>query len=128
MLLLIAASVFVWAIVIDRSVRMSKLRPQVSRVSEAAHYPSQDPRPGLATEIMKAGQEASNERRREAVPFTTVGDGRVGGVTLVRSSASDSLDEAASAMLRDARVPPFPALMAQPSITVTVPIHYILER
>ena len=72
MLLLIAASVLVWAIVLDRSVRMSKRRPQVSLLSEAARYSSQDPEPGLAIEIMNAGQEASNERRREAVPFTTV--------------------------------------------------------
>ena len=65
MLLLIAASVLVWAIVLDRSVRMSKRRRQVSLLSEVARDPSRDPGPGVAIEIMKAGQAASNERRRE---------------------------------------------------------------
>jgi hypothetical protein len=63
--LLIGASVLVWTIVIDRSVRLSKLRRQVSLLSEVARDPSRDPGPGVAIEIMKAGQAASNERRRE---------------------------------------------------------------
>jgi protein TonB len=55
-------------------------------------------------------------------------DGRVLEVALTRGSGFASLDDAALAMLRDARVPPFPTAMPQARISVTVPVRYTLER
>ena len=55
-------------------------------------------------------------------------DGQVTTVTLVSSSGSPTLDEAAQAMLRGARLPPFTADMTQGQTTVTVPIRYRLEQ
>ena len=49
-------------------------------------------------------------------------------VTLVSSSGSAALDEAAQAMLRSARLPPFTTDMTQEQTTVTVPIRYRLEQ
>lgn len=49
-------------------------------------------------------------------------------VALVSGSGSELLDEAARAMFRNARLPAFPAGMAQDQITVTVPIRFSLER
>jgi protein TonB len=55
-------------------------------------------------------------------------DGSVLDVALARKSGSDTLDAAAVAMLRNARVPPFPAAMPQAQVTVMVPLRYTLER
>ena len=59
--------------------------------------------------------------------FTVGRDGRVISVVLVRGSGSGTLDQAAIAILRDARAPAFPPAMTQPETTVTVPIRYRLE-
>lgn len=59
--------------------------------------------------------------------FTVDRTGRVLQVTLVSSSGSATLDEAAQAMLRGAQVPPFPSAMTETEITATVPIRYALE-
>lgn len=48
-------------------------------------------------------------------------------VTLVRSSGSAILDEAAQAMLRGVRLPAFTADMPQDQTTVTVPVRYKLD-
>jgi TonB family protein len=48
-------------------------------------------------------------------------------VSLVGSSGSAILDDAAQAMLRGARLPPFPSGMEQTQVTATVPIRYELE-
>jgi biopolymer transport protein TolQ len=61
MLLLIAASVLVWAIVIDRSTRLAKLRRQADLLHQAAHNRVQNPRPGLADTILSAGREAADD-------------------------------------------------------------------
>ena len=60
--------------------------------------------------------------------FTVSHDGLILNVVLSRSSGSDILDAAAVALLRGARVPPFPAEMQQPTITVTVAIRYTIDR
>lgn len=62
------------------------------------------------------------------IRFSVARDGRVLDVTLVRSSGSPALDEAAQATFRNARMPPFTADMAQAETTVTVPIRYRLEQ
>lgn len=59
--------------------------------------------------------------------FTADRDGRVMDAALVQSSGSRILDNAAQSMLRDARIPPFPATMPQPQITLTLPIRYALQ-
>ena len=78
----------------------------------------------------KAYPEAARERGEQgttAVRFTVARDGHVLAVGLARGSGSDLLDRAASAMLRDARVPPFPAAMPQAEVTVVVNLHYALD-
>lgn len=70
----------------------------------------------------------TGEQGRVVVRFTVDRTGRVEDVVLVSSSGSASLDEAAQAMLRDARLPPFPAGMTQAQVTATVPIRYALEQ
>lgn len=75
-----------------------------------------------------------DEARRRAeegtvlVRFSVARDGHVLDVTIVRSSGSQALDEAAQATFRNARMPPFTADMSQVQTTVTVPIRYRLER
>ena len=60
--------------------------------------------------------------------FTVARDGKVLAVSLASGSGSQLLDTAAAAMLRDARVPPFPAAMPQAEVTVVVSIRYALEH
>jgi periplasmic protein TonB len=62
------------------------------------------------------------------VRFTVLQTGNIESVTLINSSGSGILDEAALAMLRGAHAPPFPVSMTQSSLTITVPIHYRLEH
>lgn len=62
------------------------------------------------------------------VRFSVARDGHVLEVTLVRSSGSPTLDEAAQATFRNARMPPFTTDMTQAQTTVTVPIRYRLEQ
>ena len=75
-----------------------------------------------------------DEARRQAeegtvlIRFSMARDGRVLDVTLVHSSGSSALDEAAQATFRNARMPPFTADMTQAQTTVTVPIRYRLEQ
>jgi TonB family protein len=54
-------------------------------------------------------------------------DGHVVEVTIVRGSGSDMLDQAAMALLQNARLPPFPIDMTMPQQSMTVPLHYRLE-
>jgi len=68
------------------------------------------------------------EEGRAVLRFTVARGGQVLDVTLLHSTGSDALDQAAQALLRGAAVPPFPPGMTQPAITVTVPIRYELER
>jgi protein TonB len=73
----------------------------------------------------------ARERGEEgAVTLTIVvaRDGRVLDVVLARKSGFETLDGAAMAMLRSARVPPFPAAMPQAQVTVMVALRYTLAR
>lgn len=82
---------------------------------------------------MQSHRTYPDEARRRAeegtvlVRFTVARDGHILEVIMVRSSGSPMLDEAAQATFRNARLPPFPADMAQAQTTVTVPIRYRLE-
>ena len=79
----------------------------------------------------KSYPEAAREQGEEgtaSVRFTVARDGRALAVSLVHGSGSALLDAAAATLLRDARVPPFPAAMSQAEVTVTVAIRYTLER
>jgi protein TonB len=73
------------------------------------------------------GARSEGAEGRVTVRFTIDRDGRVLDVALVRSSGAPILDEAAQAMLRGARLPPFPPGMTQDRVTVTLPIRYGLE-
>ncbi|MBV9783984.1 MAG: energy transducer TonB [Acidisphaera sp.] len=64
----------------------------------------------------------NGEEGRAVVRFTVDRDGRVLDVELVGSSGSQSLDDAAQAMLRGAHLPP-----PVRQLTVTVPVRYRLE-
>ena len=64
---------------------------------------------------------------RVVLRFTASRDGRVLQVAVVQPSGSRVLDEAAETLLRGARLPPFPASMAQDTATVTLPLTYQLE-
>jgi protein TonB len=54
-------------------------------------------------------------------------DGHVLDVILVKGSGTESLDQAAEALVRNAQLPPFPPDMKLPRQTVTLPIRYRLE-
>lgn len=61
------------------------------------------------------------------VQFTVDRDGHVLEVNLARGSGTEALDQAAQALLRNARLPPFPPDMVLAQQSVTVPIRYRLE-
>jgi protein TonB len=61
------------------------------------------------------------------VQITVDPDGHVVDVRLIKGSGSDSLDEAAQALVRNAHLPPFPSDMNMPRQIVTLPIRYRLE-
>ncbi len=61
------------------------------------------------------------------VRITVDPDGHVRDVTLVQGSGSESLDQAAEALVRNAQLPPFPSDMNLPRQSVTLPIRYRLE-
>lgn len=90
-------------------------------------------RNALAAWLQSRKSYPDSARRRSeegtvVVRFTVGRDGQVIAVTLVSSSGSPTLDEAAQAMLRGARLPPFTTDMTQEQTTVTVPIRYRLEQ
>ncbi len=66
------------------------------------------------------------EEGRLAVRFTMDRSGQVTAAQVVRGSGSEALDRAALTMLKDARLPPLPDAMPQPTITVTVQIRFAL--
>jgi len=61
------------------------------------------------------------------IRFTVDHDGVVTGVVILRGSGSDMLDDAALALMRDARLPPFPREMPSVTESITVPIRYELD-
>jgi len=61
------------------------------------------------------------------ISFTVLRDGQVQDVTVAQTSGYRALDEAAMALIRGARLPPFPPDMTQAFQDVTVPIRYGLE-
>ena len=63
-----------------------------------------------------------------AVRFMIGRDGQVLAADIVRGSGSELLDQAALAMFRGARAPPFPVDMSQPQVTTTVTIRYRLSE
>lgn len=60
--------------------------------------------------------------------ITVAASGDVLAQEVQRSSGSDTLDQAALAVVRGARVPPFPPDMTQSRVTMTVGITYRLEE
>ncbi|HET6608987.1 MAG TPA: TonB family protein [Rhodopila sp.] len=61
------------------------------------------------------------------IRFSVQPDGQVIDVSVLHSSGIRGLDQAAMALVRGARLPPFPPSMVQPLQSVTVPIRYGLE-
>jgi protein TonB len=82
----------------------------------------------LAHRVYPEAARRRGEQGTVSLRFTVTRDGTVHGIILVRSSGARTLDDAALDMLRGAHLPSFPHTMAQPSVTVTVPIRYVLEH
>jgi protein TonB len=61
------------------------------------------------------------------IRFNVQSDGQVLDVTVLHSSGYRGLDQAAMALVRGARLPPFPPGMTQSQQSVIVPIRYGLE-
>ena len=106
------------------------LDTQVSAASAAATATWQS---ALAAWLQahKAYPEAARERRQEgavSLRFVVARDGRVINVAVTHGSGVEVLDSAAFAMLRDAHVPPLPTAMPQAEMTVTMALHYTLQR
>jgi TonB family protein len=70
----------------------------------------------------------SHEEGAVTVTFTVARDGRVLSVALTATSHYDSLDDATTATLRDAQLPPFPPDMTGSQTVLTVTLKYSLER
>ncbi len=64
---------------------------------------------------------------RPSIRFTVARDGRVLDVDLARSSGSRVLDDAAVALVRGARLPPFPADMQSEAVSLTLPLDYAIQ-
>ena len=78
----------------------------------------------------KTYPEAAREEGAEGrvlVRFTASRDGRVLDVSIAQSSGSRALDAAALNLVREARLPPFPAGVTQDTLPVTWPLTYQLE-
>jgi periplasmic protein TonB len=69
-----------------------------------------------------------DEQGRAVLRFAVDRSGRVIDFAIVQSSGYPDLDGAVETMMRGATLPPFPADMPEPSITVTVAIRFSLER
>jgi protein TonB len=67
------------------------------------------------------------EEGRVTVRFTVDRSGHVTEAAIVSSSGSALLDEAASGLLRQAVLPPFPAGMTEARITITTTMRYSLR-
>jgi len=66
------------------------------------------------------------EAGRAQVRFVVAREGHVTSVELLSGTGSSMLDDAVLAMLRGASLPPFPATMPQPEMSVTIQIRYAL--
>jgi periplasmic protein TonB len=90
-------------------------------------------RKGVA-EWLRANRRYPDDARRRnetgvvQVRFVVARDGRVIDFAILRGSGSAILDDAARAMLADARLPAFPDGMPQETTSVTVQIRFDLER
>lgn len=75
-------------------------------------------------------EEAKQRGEQGAVliSFTVGRDGQVLDARLRQASGSETLDQAAMAMFRSARVPAFPPDMDAPQVTISVPVRYRLEQ
>jgi protein TonB len=68
------------------------------------------------------------EEGRAVLHFAVERSGRVTEFAVVRSSGYPDLDAALEEMMRGATLPPFPADMPQPSVSVSVTIRFSLEH
>jgi protein TonB len=71
---------------------------------------------------------AHGEQGRAVIRFSVARNGRVTAFAVVQSTGYADLDAALAAMMQNASLPPFPAGMPQPSISVSVAIRFSLER
>jgi periplasmic protein TonB len=81
------------------------------------------PLPATRDEARRRGDEG-----RATVRFTVNREGRVVDFQLLSRTGSAILDAAVERLLREARLPPFPAGMDQEQVTVTLQIRYALEH
>ncbi len=68
------------------------------------------------------------EQGRAVLHFAVERSGRVTEFSVTQSSGYPDLDAALTEMMRGATLPPFPADMPQPSVSVSVTIRFSLER
>lgn len=68
------------------------------------------------------------EQGRAVLRFAVARSGRVEQFAVIQSSGYPDLDAALEEMMRGATLPPFPADMPQPSISVSVTIRFSLEQ
>ncbi len=116
--------------------------PTQTTPSQPSGAPANQPQPatinpGWQTALgawLQANKTYPEEARRRGdegramVRFTVSRDGRVLDFQVVSGTGSSILDAAVERLLRGARVPPFPAGMAQDQVTVTLQIRYTLEH
>jgi protein TonB len=68
-----------------------------------------------------------NVRGVVVIRFRVAPDGKVVGVWVLHGSGNRALDQAALALVRGTRVPPFPPDMGEAPRMVTLPIRYDLQ-
>ena len=73
-----------------------------------------------------ASARENGEEGRAVLRFVVERDGRVADFAVVESTGHADLDAALEKMMRGAILPPFPAGMDEPSITVSVAIRFSL--
>ncbi len=73
-----------------------------------------------------ASARENGEEGRAVLRFVVERDGRVADFAVVESTGHPDLDAALEKMMRGAMLPPFPAGMDEPSITVSVAIRFSL--
>lgn len=113
------------------------VRPIAPPPAAPAAPPSTAADPGWRSQLsawLAAHKSYPEEARRRSeqgnvvLRFVVERSGRVAEVAVVRGSGSSILDAAAEALLHNAILPAFPSAMSQPSVVVTVQLHFALTE
>jgi protein TonB len=110
---------------------VSNTPPSASTTPQAAVDPAWQSALGAWLQANKIYPEEARRRGDEGraiVRFTVSHDGRLLDFKLLSSTGSTILDAAVERLLRNARLPPFPAGMDQNQVIVTLQVRYTLEH